>query len=82
MVVQLDDVLIVQLVHDLDLKLDLLDQVMLNNFGLVDNFDGVDVLGVLMAHFVYFTKAANTDVRVCKRLEVVFATLTLLSICD
>ena len=55
---------------------------MLNNLGLVDNFDGVDVLGVLMAHFVYFTKAANTDVRVRKRLEVVFATLTLLSICD
>lgn len=59
---KLDDVFVVQLVHNLDLKFDLLDKVMLNNFSLVDDFDSVDVLTSLMSHLVHFAEAANSNV--------------------
>lgn len=77
---QLHDVLVVELVHDLDFELDLLDQVVLDNLGLVDDLDSVNVLGQLVAHFVNFTEATDADVRVGQRLEVIFATLAFLPV--
>ena len=62
MVVQFDNVPIVELVHNFNLKLDLLYEVMLNDLGLVNDFDGVDVFGKFVAHFVNLTKAAYTDI--------------------
>lgn len=62
MVEELHDVLVIKLVHDLDLKFDLLDEVVLDNLGLVDDLDRVDVLGCLVAHFVHLAEAANADV--------------------
>ena len=81
-VVQLDYVLVVELVHDLYFKLDLLDQVMLNNLCLVDHFDGIDILRLFVAHFVDFTESTHTDIGVSKRLEIVFTALSFLTICD
>ena len=62
MIEELDDVFVVELVHDLDLKFDLLDQVMFDNFSLVDDLDSIDVLASLMSHFVHFTEAANSNI--------------------
>ena len=59
---ELHDVLVVKLVHDLDLELNLLDEVVLDNLGLVDDLDGVNILGHLVAHFVNFSKATDADV--------------------
>ena len=42
-IVELHDILMIQIVHDLDFELDLLHQVMLNNLDLVDNLDGENV---------------------------------------
>ena len=61
-VVQLDDVLVVQFVHDLDFELDLLHQVMLDDLRLVDDLDGIHILGALMSDFVHLAEAANADV--------------------
>lgn len=61
---ELHDVLVVELVHDFDLKLDLLDQVVLNNLCLVDHLDRIDILRCLMAHFVNFSEATDANVGV------------------
>jgi len=79
MVVKLHNVLLVKLVHDLDLQLDLLNQVVLNDLRLVDDFDGVDILGYFVSHLVNFAEAADTDVGVGERLKVITATLALFS---
>ena len=59
---QLDNVLIVELVHDLDFELNLLNKVVLNDLCLVYNFDSINVLRLLMAHFINFTKPTNSYV--------------------
>ena len=62
MVVQLHNMLMVEVVHDLDFKFYLLHQVMFNNLGLVDDFDSEDVLGKFVPYLVNFSKATYTDV--------------------
>jgi len=43
-IIQLDNILVVKLVHDLNFELYLLDKVVFNYFRLIDNFDCVDIL--------------------------------------
>ena len=62
MVEQLNHVLVVQLVHDLNLKLDLLNQVVLNDLSLVDDLDSVDIFRLLVAHFIHLSEATYADV--------------------
>ena len=62
MIVKLYDVLVVELVHDFYLKLDLLDQVVLDNLRFVNDLDSIDVLGNFVADFVHFSEATDTDV--------------------
>ena len=64
MVVELDNVFIVQLVHDFDLKFDLLNEIVLYDLGFVYDFDSINVLGLLVTHFVNLTESADTDVRI------------------
>ena len=53
---------------------------MFNDFCLIDDFDSVDVLTGLMAHFVNFSESADANVRISERFKVVFATLALLAV--
>ena len=78
-VVKLQDMVVIKLVHDLDFKLDLLNQVMLYDFLLVNDLDGEHVFRDLVAHLVNLPEATNTDVRVGDGLEVVLAALPLLT---
>ena len=66
MVVQLENVIMIKLIHNLYFKFDLLNQVMLENLFLVDNLDGKHVFGDFMSYFVYFSKATYTDIGVGK----------------
>ena len=76
-VVQLKDMVMVQLVHDLDLQLDLLNQVVLKNLFLVDDLDGEDVLGYLMSYFVDLAEATDSDVGVGEGLKVILPAFSL-----
>lgn len=69
----------VQFVHDLNFKLYLLNQIVLDYFSLADYFDGVNVLRYFMSHLVNLSESANTDIAVCQRLEVISTALLLLS---
>ena len=80
MVVEFNDVLVVQLVHDLHLKLDLLNKVVLDDLSLVDDLDSVDVLTRLMSDFINLSESADTNVGVGERLEVILPALSLLAI--
>jgi len=42
-IMKLNDVLMIEIVHDFNLKFDLLNQIMLYNLNLVDDFDGKNV---------------------------------------
>ena len=53
---------------------------MFNNLRLIDDFDSVDVLTCLMAHFVNFSESADANVRIGERFKVVFAALALLAV--
>ena len=55
---------------------------MLNDLGLVDDFDGVNLLGLFVSDFVNFSKTTDSNIRIGKRLEVVAATLALLAMND
>ena len=61
-IVKLYDILVVELVHDFDLKLDLLNQVVLDDLRFVNDLDSIDVFGNFVADFVHFSEAADTDV--------------------
>ena len=80
MVEELDYILVVQFIHDLDFKLDLLDKVVLYDLCLVDHLDRIDVLTCLMTNFVNLSEATDADIRVSKRLKVVLAALALLAV--
>ena len=62
MIEQLDYILVIQFIHDLDFKFDLLNKVVLYDFSLVDDFDSVDVLTRLMSDFVNLSEAADANV--------------------
>ena len=79
MVVQLHDVGVVELVHNFDFELDLLHKLVLNDLCFVYHFDRIDFLRNLVPHFVYFSKATDTNVGVGKRLKIVSAAFTLLA---
>lgn len=81
-VVQLDDVLVVDVVHDLHLKLDLVDKVVLHDLRLVDDLDREHILRHLVPYLVDLAKAPDPDVGVSQRLEVVFPALPLLATHD
>ena len=65
-VVELDNVFVVQLVHNFDLKFDLFHEIVLYNLGFVYDFDSINVLGLLVAYFVNLTKSTNSDIRIGK----------------
>ena len=79
MVVQLNDVGVVELVHDFDFELDLLHKLVLDNLCLVYHLDRIDFLRNLVPHFVNFSKATNTNVRVGQGLKVVSAAFAFLA---
>ena len=62
MIIQLNNIRMVQLIHNLHFKLHLLHKVMLNNLGFIDNFNSIDFLRNLMSYLIHFTKATNTDI--------------------
>ena len=62
MIEQLDYILVVQFIHDLDFKFDLLDKVVLYDLSLVDDLDSVDVLTRLMSDFVNLSEASDANV--------------------
>jgi len=78
-VVQLENVVVVQLVHDLDLQLDLLHQIVLKDLLFIDNLDCINILRDFMSYFINFTKATDANVAVGKGFEVVFTTLSFLA---
>ena len=78
MIVELENVVMIELVHDFDFKFYLLNEIMLNDFLLVDDFDGEHVFGYFVANFVNFTKPTNSDVAVRDRLKVIFTAFSLL----
>jgi len=65
-VVQLQNVVVVQLVHDLHLQLYLLHQVVLKDLLFIDNLDGVHIFGNFMSDFINFSKAADSNVTIGK----------------
>ena len=82
MIVQLHDVLVVQLVHDFNFKLDLFDQVMFDDLRLIDHLDGVNIFGTLMSHLVHFSETTDANIGVGKGFEVILPTLALIAILD
>ena len=62
MIVEFQNVVVIQLVHDLYLKLNLLHQVMLQNLLLVDNFDSKHVFAHFMSYLVNFSKPTDTNI--------------------
>ncbi len=62
MIVEFDNVFMIEVVHDLNLELDLLNQIMLDDLCLVDDLDGKNVFGHFVPHFVNFAEAADANV--------------------
>lgn len=44
MVIQLQNVVVIQLIHNLDFQLNLLHQIVLKNLLLIDDLDGIHIL--------------------------------------
>ena len=82
MVIQFEDVVMVELVHDLHFELDLLHEVMLQDLLLIDDLNSKHVLTHLVPDFVHFPKPTNSDVRVGKGLKVVFLALPFFTVDD
>jgi len=64
-VIKLHNIRMVQFVHDLNFELDLLYQIMFDNFGLTDDFDSVNVLRNFVSDFIYFAKSTYSNIAVC-----------------
>ena len=62
MIEQLHYILVIQFIHDLDFKFDLLDKVVLYDLCLVNDLDSVDVLTSLMSDFVNLSESTDTNV--------------------
>ena len=59
-IVKLDNIRMVELIHDLDFQLDLLCQLIVDDLLLVDHLDGIDVLGLLVPYFIHFSEPSNS----------------------
>ena len=53
---------VVQLIHNLNLKLDLFNKIMLKNFLLIDDFDCEYIFGDFMPYLVYFSESAHANI--------------------
>ena len=62
MIIKLYNVVMVQVVHDLDFKFNLLNKIVFYDFCFIYDFYGIDIFGCFVAYLVYFAKAAYTDV--------------------
>ena len=80
MIEQLHYILVIQFIHDLDFKFDLLDKVVLYDLCLVNDLDSVDVLTSLMSDFVNLSESTDTNVGIGERLKVILPALSLLAI--
>lgn len=64
MIVQLQDVIVIQLIHDFDLQFDLLYEIVLEYLLLVNYLDGKYILGNLVPNFVDLSKPTYSNVRI------------------
>ena len=81
MIEEFDYILVIQFIHDLDFKLDLIDKVVLYDLGLVDHLDRIDVLTCLMTNFVNLSEATDADIGIGQGLEIILPALSFLPIC-
>jgi len=73
-------VIVIELVHNFDLQFDLLDQVVLQDFLLVDDLDCEHVFALLVPDLVHLAESTDANVGVGEGLEVILAALSLLAL--
>jgi len=78
-VMQPDDVLVPELVHDLDFSPDTLQQVTFGDGDLLHQFDGVLLLGYLVPHRPNGSEGTFPDHSFAQRFEIIRRMLPLLS---
>lgn len=78
-VVQLDDVVVFELVHDLDLPLDALQKAVLGDGHLLDQFNGVPFLGHFVPHWPNGSEGTFADHFLAQRFEIIRRSLSLLA---
>lgn len=82
MIVQLQNVVVVEFVHDFYFKFDLLDQIMLQYLFLVYDFNCKHIFADFVTHFVHFAKTTYANIRVSQWLEIVLPALSFFAIND
>lgn len=65
-IVQLQDMVMVQFVHNLHLQLDLFNQIVLKNLLFIDDLDGEHVFAYFMTHFINLSESTNTNISIRK----------------
>ena len=65
-IIQLQDMVVIQLVHYFDLKLYLLHKVVLKDLLFIDYLDSVNILRDFVSNFIHFTETSNSNVAIGK----------------
>ena len=75
MVIEFEDMIVIKFVHNLNLKLYLLDQIMFNNLLLVNDLDREHVFRYFMPHLINLSKSTHSNIAVGDALKIVLAAL-------